>query len=355
MTRGSNTSMTGDGPSAESHEFCRDMLAGVSRTFALSIPELPRPVDAWVGCAYLVCRIIDTLEDRPGTSECERQIMFGRLLEILGPPVDVDGARACAAMYAAASNDDACGRLMNRQDEVMRLLATFPPRVIEIIRGCAVAMVEGLRRTPLPPRGDAPRILFHTVHQLERYCHYAAGIVGIMLTRLFNHYWGDDAWPIDRRRVHMGKRFGRGLQITNIIKDHPADLMDGRCFIPRRVADACGCGAETLLQPSLPLPVRRLIVRRAAAHLDVALEYCLSLPASPAGIRLFCLQPLMMALATLERVLVHPDPTPDDRPKITREQVADILATSRNYVGDDAALRDWYAALRRRLDHAMMP
>lgn len=354
LPRGPNTFMNGDDQSAGLHEFCREMLAGVSRTFALSIPELPLPVDSWVGCAYLVCRVIDTLEDRPGASERERQFMFGRLIELLGPPVDVDGARVCAAMYSAATVDDSCGQLMNRQDDVLRLLASFPPRVIEIIRECAVDMVEGLRRTPLPPRGDAPRILFETVHQLERYCHYAAGIVGIMLTRLFHHYWGNDVWPIDRRRLHMGKRFGRGLQITNIIKDHPADLLDGRCFIPRRVADACGCDAAMLLQPSLPLPVRRVIVRRAAAHLDVALEYSLSLPASPPGIRLFCIQPLMMALATLERVIVHPDPTPDDRPKITREQVTEIMATSREQVADHATLREWHGALRRRLDYALL-
>ena len=38
-------------------------LQGVSRTFALTIPQLPHQLRLPVGNAYLLCRITDTIED----------------------------------------------------------------------------------------------------------------------------------------------------------------------------------------------------------------------------------------------------------------------------------------------------
>jgi farnesyl-diphosphate farnesyltransferase len=163
-----------------------------------------------------------------------------------------------------------------------------------------------------------------------------------MLTRLFAVHLGEPVFTPDRAKLHAGKRFGRGLQLTNIIKDHPVDLRDGRCFIPRESARRFDLAPNDLLQPHLPYPVRRWIVDRAMAHLEIALDYTLSIPPTAAGIRRFCLQPLMIAVLTLERVLSHPDITPDDRPKISRAEVADVMAFSRGYSSDDAAIRGWF-------------
>lgn len=339
--------------SLDLHRFSQDMLVGVSRTFAISIPELPPPLDDWVSCAYLVCRMIDTLEDRPGLSEPQRQQMFNQFMEVLGPPVDIELAKCCAASFSDADRHDPCGVLMSQADRVMMMLASFPDGAIHAIRQCAAEMTTGLRRTPLPPKSESPRCLFNSVRQLERYCHYAAGVVGVMLTRLFAQHLGRDGDAVDRGALHRGKRFGRGLQLTNIIKDHPADLAEGRCFVPVDVAHRCGCQPQDLLKPSLPIEVRAAIARRAAAHLDVALDYSLDIPAEAVGVRLFCVQPMMMALLTLERVITHPDPTPDDRPKITRAQVDEIIATSRSVGDNDAALRNWYTQLRSNLDRAV--
>lgn len=236
---------------------------------------------------------------------------------------------------------------MGMSSDVFAWLAGFPEAAIDAVRRCAVEMISGLRRTPLnrpavlTPAAEQAIILFSSVRELERYCHYAAGVVGMMLTRLFSVHSGIDAFPADRTLLHAGKRFGRGLQLTNIIKDHPADLRDGRCFIPLEATRRFGLSRNDLLRPHLPEVVRRWIVERAAAHLSVAVGYTLRIPAGAGGIRRFCLQPLMMAVLTLERVLTHPDITPDDRPKITRVQVADVIDLSRRIDADDEAIRAW--------------
>jgi len=326
-----------------------ELLGGVSRTFALSIAELPRPLEGWVTSAYLLCRIVDTVEDRPDTTESDRQAMFDDLLAAIGPPVNADRCLRLLERFGGRGQDDPCTQLMNRCGHVLVQVATYPAGVLDAIRRCAVEMIEGLRRTPLTTTGAGPRFVCTTLDDLERYCHYAAGVVGMMLARLFDLHLGRDPASIAPERMEQARRFGRGLQLTNIVKDHPADLADGRVFIPPEAATRCGLTPDVLLRPALPLPVRRLIVARAADHLDQALEYTLAYPAEATGIRLFCLQPLMMALLTLDRVLTHEDVTPDDRPKITREQVADVMATSRQVVRDDAAIRRWYEAHRAGL------
>lgn len=331
-------------------DFCHQMLGGVSRTFALSIPELPTPLSDWVECAYLICRMIDTLEDRPPPAGWDRRQLFDQLVSALNSPKKALAGGAVGKVFSPFKRlrpSDACDELMASGELVLRQLVSFPPSVMDAIRRCTLEMADGLRRTPLPSQGDAPQVLFKTHRQLERYCHYAAGVIGVMLTRLFAIAL--DPTNIDRRTLHRAKRFGRGLQLTNIIKDHPADLTTGRCFIPSDTALMCGYQPSELLQPALPLRVRAAVVQRAAKHLDVALDYCLSLPPTPPGIRLFCIQPMMMALLTLERVMTHLDPTPDDRPKITRAQVEDVMTTSRKTVADDRAIRRWHQDVRARI------
>jgi farnesyl-diphosphate farnesyltransferase len=335
-------STTGDLPLDE-------LLQGVSRTFALSIPELPMPLGRWVGTAYLVCRIIDTVEDRPGTDPADRRRMFDELIAALGPPVRPEAIAPLAERFEAYPDSDACGRLMQRAGQVLAEVASYPPPAVDALVACALEMIEGFRETPLTTCDRRARFLCRTLGDLERYCHYAAGVVGVMLARLFALHLGDDPATLAPERLEQARRFGRGLQLTNIVKDHPADLADGRVFIPPEAARQCGLDAAVLMQPALPLPVREVIVSRAAGHLDEALDYTLAFPLTATGIRLFCLQPLMMALLTLDRVLTHVDTTPDDRPRITREQVADVLATSRRLAADNDGLRAWYARHRVEL------
>ena len=48
-------------------------LEEVSRTFALTIPQLPPPLYIAVGNAYLLCRIADTIEDEPKLTPEQKQ------------------------------------------------------------------------------------------------------------------------------------------------------------------------------------------------------------------------------------------------------------------------------------------
>ncbi|HYC10740.1 MAG TPA: squalene/phytoene synthase family protein, partial [Steroidobacteraceae bacterium] len=59
------------------------ILPHVSRTFALTIPQLPQPLRIAVCNAYLVCRIADTIEDEPALSAAETRVYLERFTAVV--------------------------------------------------------------------------------------------------------------------------------------------------------------------------------------------------------------------------------------------------------------------------------
>jgi farnesyl-diphosphate farnesyltransferase len=78
-----------------------------------------------------------------------------------------------------------------------------------------------------------------------------------------------------------GKRFGKGLQLVNILRDLPEDLRRGRCYLPaERLAD-CSLTPLDLLKPTNESKLRPLYNKyldRAAADLKAGWIYTNTLP-----------------------------------------------------------------------------
>jgi len=64
-------------------DFQSEMLEGVSRTFALTIPQLPAELCRVVSNAYLLCRIVDTIEDEPVLSGAQKNSFCQQFLKTL--------------------------------------------------------------------------------------------------------------------------------------------------------------------------------------------------------------------------------------------------------------------------------
>ena len=59
------------------------MLQGVSRTFALTIPQLPSSLARVVANAYLLCRIVDTIEDEPALHPLQKRAFCSRFARVV--------------------------------------------------------------------------------------------------------------------------------------------------------------------------------------------------------------------------------------------------------------------------------
>ena len=77
-----------DGMTASDLAYQAEMLQCVSRTFALTIPQLPGALRDVVGNAYLLCRIADTLDGAPCDLDVERTEAQPRV-------ADDEPSRAC--------------------------------------------------------------------------------------------------------------------------------------------------------------------------------------------------------------------------------------------------------------------
>ena len=74
-------------------EFQRNILPGVSRTFALTIPVLPPRLADVVANAYLLCRLADTIEDDVGLTDEQKSEFHERFVKI------VEGFQTVSALH----------------------------------------------------------------------------------------------------------------------------------------------------------------------------------------------------------------------------------------------------------------
>ncbi len=323
-------------------EWCRAVLPRVSRTFALSIEALPESLRDAVRTAYLLCRIVDTIEDQADLDPARRKDLFDVFDAVLAN--DTDDARLLEqrAREARLDADGAGGELCQRASIVFGRFRDLSAAQREAIRPHVAEMSVGMREFAQRAEVEG-KLRLTDVADLERYCYFVAGTVGQLLTALFeievNGLAPDAAQALRERAVS----FGLGLQMVNIVKDVAADHARGDCFLPQSLATERGVSLDELFAPEhhqRGLEIVSDVCRIASAHLARAREYTLLWPvATGRSIRLFCAVPLALALATLREV-EHGTRTLllDEEPKISRGAVLRIFSEAAVAIDDDARL-----------------
>ena len=319
------------------HAFLDAMLQGVSRTFALTIPQLPPSLYHVVATAYLLCRIADTIEDDPALDHKATRAFSERLIAV------VEG-RTSAAEFAHALAPRLSGvslaaerRLVAETERVIRIKGRFSEqsqRRLEVcVRTMAVGMSHYQQRASLRGLDDMP--------DLDRYCYVVAGVVGECLSALFALEI-PQLRTAQRRLQPLAVSFGQGLQMTNILKDIWADAERGVCWLPRAVFEDYGVGLEPLLSgaPSAAATgAFTTLIAIAQAHLERGLHYTLAIPAAHRGVRHFCLWALGMAVLTLRKLHKQRVVQPGKPVKISRSALRATIVFSRLFAGHDTALR----------------
>jgi farnesyl-diphosphate farnesyltransferase len=300
-------------------------------------------------CGYLLCRIADTVEDHVAVPPERRDELFSTFIAVLEQR---EAPETFSAPFDAVPGDDAELRLARRIAPVLRVFHAQPRAIQEGTLPWVREMADGMRlfTRRLPGRDGIVALL--STADLERYCYFVAGTVGRMITDLFTESLA--APELHAPLARYCEAFGMGLQMVNILKDVTDDLERSWCFIPRDL-----CGREGITPAQLADPVHRHAAHaavaplfdRAASHLDDALSYTLTIPPDQGRLRLFCLLPLWMAVRTLAIARGNDAMfTPGKPVKISRAEVAKLIAECTFHKGNDEALRLRYAAMRTELD-----
>ena len=322
------------------------ILPHVSRTFALTIPQLPEPLRTTVTNAYLLCRIADTIEDEPALSPPETRVFLERFSNV------VAGTESAAALVR-----EVAPRLSERTLPAERELVSNLERVIEVtasfggerpaIQRCIDLMCHGMHHYQV----SASLAGLARSSDLDSYCYYVAGVVGEMLTELFCRY--SPAAAAQRVALQeLAASFGEGLQLTNIIKDFWEDRSRGACWFPREVfaRHDVELARVSPQQPDARFQAGvRELVAVAHGHLRNALTYTLLLPRKETGIRLFCLWAVGLAVLTLRKILAHPDYTCGAQVKVSRTAVVLTRLCTSATVGNDRMLRRLFEQAARGL------
>ncbi len=313
------------------------LLAGVSRTFALTIPQLPPELRHVVSNAYLLCRIVDTIEDEPALHPLQKRAFCGRFARVVENGQPAEDLATDLAPLLSDRTIPAEHRLIREMPAVIGITRGLRPRQQRAVARCVRIMAGGMAEF----QANAGTRGLTSLATMDRYCYIVAGVVGEMLTELFCDY--SPAIAAHREDLlALAVSFGQGLQMTNILKDIWEDRSRGVCWLPRdlfadRGFDLGQLGASTY-QPAFGQGLGEL-VGVALGHLKNALEYTLLIPPEETGIRSFCLWAVGMAALTLRRVNAHRDFRAGREVKISRRAVKLTVATLRLSVANDRLLR----------------
>lgn len=332
-------------PTDEAYQ--KHILQGVSRTFALTIPQLPPALCKIVSNGYLLCRIADTIEDEPALTPIQKNYFSQQFIQVVAEQLEPE--IFSQALFPLLSDRTLAAEkdLIFNSPRVIRLTHSFTSPQRAALHRCVRIMAEGMayfqQNNTLEGLKNLP--------EMDRYCYYVAGVVGEMLTDLFCDY----SPLIAQQKASLqalAVSFGQGLQMTNILKDIWEDRQRGACWLPREVFARQGFDLNNLSPHHYDPAFGRGLVELIGVthtHLHNALRYVLLIPPHETGIRRFCLWALGMAILTLWRINWRRDFSRGAEVKISRRSVKATILVSNLMTGNDTSLRLLFYLLTRFL------
>ena len=330
-----------------------EILTHVSRTFALTIPQLPAGLSAAVTSAYLLCRIADTIEDEPALSATDTYIFLERFTAVVKGTEDAGRLARDVVPRLSDRTLPAERDLVANMHRVIRVVGRFDERQRAAIRRCIEVMSRGMHQFQ---RTASLRGLARST-DMDAYCYYVAGIVGETLTELFCAY----SPAIMRHHAalyELAPSFGQGLQMTNILKDVWEDRSRGACWLPQEVFSRHGVDLAPLSPERLDARFHAgmlELIGVAHRHLRNALAFTLLIPGEESGIRLFCLWALGLAALTLRKIQSTPGFTTGAQVKVSRSAVMMTRSLTSLAVRNDRMLQQLFERAARGLPLADGP
>jgi farnesyl-diphosphate farnesyltransferase len=326
------------------------LLEQTSRTFYRTLQILPRAVRPQISLAYLLARTTDTIADTEIIPLEARlaalQHLRGRILGTSEGPLDLGELARHQAQPAERG-------LLGQCEASLAVLRELSPADAALVREVLITITSGQELDLQRFHGASVDkvVSLQTDNELDDYTYRVAGCVGEFWTKICHAHLFPEAHLDERLFLADAVRFGKGLQLVNILRDLPADLRTGRCYLPLEELTAAGLKPADLLQPAMPATFRPLYHRYlelAESHLAAGWRYTNLIPPGQIRVRLACALPILIGLETLKRLRTENVLDPKQRVKISRAQVRQLFLCSVLYY-------PWQAAWRRLAGRAASP
>jgi len=305
------------------------ILEGTSRSFYLTLKNLPSGLRPRVALLYLLARTSDTIADSERGAPAQRLQALERYNEYAqGNSSTLPDLSDLAQLQRIASER----KLLERVGDTVACVGRFPDSDQQHIRHCLDIIVGGqsLDLERFANAGEGQIVALADDVELDDYAYRVAGSVGEFWTRMtLDHLFEADA-ETEVAMFEKGVRFGKALQLINILRDIPADLRMGRCYIPSNSLSDIGMEPMDLLDAGNMghfKPLFDSCIDVAESHLDAAVEYIGMLPHSQFRLRGACMLPVLIGQRTLALLRDGNVLEPSNRIKVTRDEINDLLKT----------------------------
>ena len=302
------------------------ILKGTSRSFYLSLKELPRAIRPQVSLLYMLARTSDTIADSEGGEPKE-------LMEALESYDDFTQGRssdapALSSLSRFQTNKNE-GLLLKNVDTVVSRIEGFSGSDQEAIRTCLGIIISGqildLNRFSLNAKDIS---CIEKNDELDDYAYRVAGSVGEFWTRMsLAHLFKLDSEK-ESELFENAVKFGKSLQMINILRDIPADLALGRCYIPRKSLEEHKLSPQDLLDKSKMDSFRPLYeeyLDLTSEYLKSAIQYIEMIPHSQFRLRGSCMLPVIIGKRTISLLRGRNVLDRKDRIKIDRSEIKDVV------------------------------
>ncbi|MFL5814412.1 MAG: squalene/phytoene synthase family protein [Bdellovibrionia bacterium] len=296
-------------------EFYQSHLDGVSRSFAFCIQKLDSPYRQWISLSYLLCRVLDTVEDSPWSDVTKGVTLQNAQYAEFNQFMDKLPTREATVAWAKRfpeSIPEAEKKVLLDSYDLFNDLHGLPENARVIIQNTVGKMFRGMRY--YSNRSASGSLRLADLADANRYCYFVAGVVGELLSQLYVVYRPDFK---PGQKFHTDAlHFGLFLQKVNLLKDQRSDEREGRYLVPDR---------QVLLSS----------LRKNARG---AMDYLLALPQDEHGYRTFCAWSLFLGAASLP--YMEKAYEADDGSKIPRTVTQDLLTAIEDVVQDNVTLEN---------------
>ena len=302
------------------------ILEGTSRSFYLSLKELPAPIRRQVSLLYLLARTSDTIADSELGSPDDRLKALREYDQFSrGLTDDVPNMSNLAKLQTNESE----GRLLENIEEVTSVISEFDKKDQESIKRCLEIIISGqiLDLERFTKLSESMESLSYD-SELDDYAYRVAGSVGEFWTRMsLDHLFQVDE-DVEQQMFEKGVRFGKALQMINILRDIPSDLAIGRCYIPKESLEKYGLTPVDLLESDNMEKFRPLyneLLDLTVSHLESAVHYIDMIPHGQFRLRGACMLPVVIGRRTIYKLREGNVLDSRSRIKIERSEVKSVV------------------------------
>ena len=277
-------------------EHYQNHLNKVSRSFAACIAQLEQPLRRYVSLTYLVCRVLDSVEDARWKRFSEQLKAFQLFNGLLDDPKMVSRLDLMqVSMPEGLTKEEE--ELIKDAKSLFEDLHESPVPVKKSIQSLVRSMSNGMRY--FAEQRESGGLRLAGLQEVNQYCFFVAGLVGETLASLLAAV--DPRVGFNKELVLKAHHFGLFLQKVNLLKDQFRDEKEGRFLVPSRMT----------------------VYASLEQNAESAWSYIQSIPVEQKGYRVFCLWSFFLGLKTLP--LLKNQSSSEMEPKLAREETLELF------------------------------